>query len=71
MKEQKKKKYISPELYTIPIDRDIALVMQTQNEDEPPNPPLTSDGSGTSTSSTESTEEPLKTNNFEENPFQR
>ena len=70
MKDRRKKTYTTPELLTIPIDRDIALVMQTQSEDNPPGIPLVGDGPETSNSS-ETTEEPLEKNSFEENPFQR
>lgn len=68
MEQRRRKTYHKPELSTIYLDRDIALVMVS--EDTPPPPPLTS-GAGTSTTSTDSTGEPLKKSNFEDNPFER
>ncbi|PWD97505.1 hypothetical protein [Marinilabilia rubra] len=70
MEQKRRKTYNKPELSTIYLDRDIALMMQSPSEEEPPGPPLTS-GAGTSNTSTETTQEPLKESNFEENPFER
>jgi hypothetical protein len=72
MEKINKKPYYKPEFTKIELDKEISLLMAS--EDNPPDPPLgvsAQSDSGTSTTSTDPTEEPLKTNNFEENPFER
>lgn len=62
-----KKTYIRPELVEVELDKMIVLqVTSTQ----PPDQPFATSESPTTTS-TETTEEPLEKNSFEENPFQR
>lgn len=73
MERKKRKTYYKPEFNQIVLDKEIRLIMAT--EDNPPGPPFATsvqkDSDISSASSTESTEDPLKKNNFEDNPFDR
>lgn len=62
-----KKTYIRPELVEVELDKMIVLQVTS---DGPPDQPFATSESPTTTS-TETTEEPLEKNSFEENPFQR
>lgn len=71
MEKKLKKQYYKPEFTNIELDKEISLVMAS--EGNPPGPPMGTSAqsdSGTTTTS-EPTQEPLKTNSFEENPFER
>lgn len=69
MEKEGRKTYYKPKFNQIELDKEISLIMAT--EDNPPNPPLSSSNdSETSTSSTE-TDESLEKNSFEDNPFER
>jgi hypothetical protein len=69
---KQKKKYNQPQLNEVVLDQ--MIVLQTTS-DAPPGqgelPWETSADNNTSTTSTETTKEPLKDNNFEDNPFER
>lgn len=72
MKKHNKKSYFKPKLTLIELDKEISLIMTT--EDNPPDNPFgvsAQSDSGVSNTSTDTTEEPLEKNSFEENPFQR
>ncbi|RCW29117.1 hypothetical protein [Marinilabilia salmonicolor] len=69
MKQFKKKTYNQPQLTEVLLDKVITL--ETTSEAPPDQGGLPWETSGSSTSTADSTEEPLEKNNFEENPFQR
>jgi len=65
-----KKTYIRPELVEVELDK--MIVLQTTST-EPPDQsdPGLWNSSESPTTTSDSTEEPLEKNSFEENPFQR
>jgi hypothetical protein len=65
-----KKTYIRPELVEVELDTNIILLLDSKTPPDQSDPGLWNSSESPTTTS-DSTEEPLEKNNFEENPFQR
>lgn len=69
-KEKRKKIYCKPEFQIIEVDNVVTLQGGTPDSNNPPDP-LNTTSSDNTESSSESTSQPTKENNFDENPFER